>query len=147
MKIGCPLITCAVKKKMLNFCWECNESNTCKKWASHRDASKVQDSFKCYQTLNADIAFILTSGVEEFDKQQNDRAKILKTMLDDFNDGRSKSYYCIASTVLPINELHQAIRLAKEQSMTMPLKEKAAVLHSILEQIAKENHYLLKLRR
>jgi acyl-CoA reductase-like NAD-dependent aldehyde dehydrogenase len=68
-------------------------------------------------------------------------------MLAEFNDGRSKSYYCIAATVLEINELHQALRAAKERTKDVALKEKAKTLHSILDQIAKEKGYLLKLRK
>ena len=31
MAIGCPFITCAIKKKGVEFCWDCKESKTCKK--------------------------------------------------------------------------------------------------------------------
>lgn len=147
MRVGCPFITCAVKKKGLDFCWECSESGVCEKWKFHRDASKVGDSFKCYQTLEADIAFVLEHGVAEFVHQQKEREMALEAMLDEFNAGRSKSYYCIASTVLEIDELHKALRLAREQTMDMALKEKDETLHSILNQIAKEKGYLLKLRK
>lgn len=147
MRVGCPFITCAVKKKGLDFCWECNESSTCEKWKLHRNASKIGDSFKCYQTLEADIAFILQNGVEAFERTQKDRESVLKAMLDEFNDGRSKSYYCIASTVLEIDELNKALRTAKEQTKDMALKEKAKTLHSIIDQIANEKGYLLKLRK
>jgi hypothetical protein len=147
MQVGCPFITCAVKNKGLDFCWECSESKVCEKWKAHRDASKVGDSFKCYQTLEADIAFISQHGVAEFERQQKERELILKAMLDEFNDGRSKSYYCIASTVLGIGELQCAIRAAREQTKDVALKEKAKTLHSILDHIAKEKGYLLKLRK
>ena len=147
MSVGCPFITCAVKKKGIDFCWECGESNDCKKWRLHRDASKISDSFKCYQTLEADISFVLKNGIEEFEKKQKDRELILKTMLDEFNNGRSKSYYCIASSVLEIDELHNALRMATEQTKNMEPKQKTKILHSILDQIAKEKVYLLKLRK
>lgn len=75
-----------------------------------------------------------------------DRELILKAMLYEFNDGRSKSYYCIACTVLEIDELHKALRVAKQQTNNMELKQKTKILHSIIDQIAKEKGYLLKLR-
>jgi hypothetical protein len=147
MRVGCPFITCAFKKKGLSFCWECSESKVCEKWKTHRDASKVRDSFKCYQTLEADIALISQYGVVEFERQQKERELVLKAMLTEFNDGRSKSYYCIASTVLEIGELHCALENARDQSKDVALKEKAKTLHSLLDQIAKEKGYLLKLRK
>jgi len=32
MAAGCPFITCAVKKKGIEFCWDCEENKTCEKW-------------------------------------------------------------------------------------------------------------------
>lgn len=65
-----------------------------------REKGKRHDSFKCYQTLEADISFINKHGINEFEKMQKQREYLLKEILKDFNDGRSKSYYCIAATVL-----------------------------------------------
>lgn len=137
MKVGCPFITCAVKKRGLDFCWQCSESTTCEKWYSHRSVGKTGDSFKCYQTIEADIAFILQHGVEAFKKQQNERVLILRAMLDEFNDGRSKSYYCIAAAVLEISELHVALKVAREQTRDLPIKQKAKALHALLDAVAK----------
>jgi hypothetical protein len=147
MQVGCPFITCAVKKKGLNFCWECRESSSCEKWKKHRDASKIGDSFKCYQILEADIQFILQQGIEEFERQQKIREQILKAMLDEFNDGRSKSYYCIVATVFSIEELQQALACARDNSNDLQQKEKAKVMHSTVEKVASQKGYLLKLRK
>ena len=46
---GCPFITCALKKKGVEFCWKCSENESCEKWKKHREAGKKGDSFKCYQ--------------------------------------------------------------------------------------------------
>jgi len=107
----------------------------------------VHDSFKCYQTLERDIAFIEQYGVEEFDKTQKLREKILKEMLDEFNDGRSKSYYCIAAAVMEVDELKAALDKAGQIPNTLGIKEKSAALHSALDEIAQRKGYLLKLRR
>ncbi len=145
--VGCPLITCAVKKKGIEFCWECAESSACERWRKHREAGKRRDSFKCYQKLENDIAFIREHGVAEFEKEQKIREHMLKEMLQHFDDGRSKSYYCIASTVLKIDELKNALTQAVAQSRNLQLNEKAKVMHSILDSISKEKGYLLKLRK
>ncbi|WP_243668727.1 hypothetical protein [Methanoculleus chikugoensis] len=41
---------------------------------------------------------------------------MLREMLNDFNEGRSKSYYCIAATVLELDELEEALSRAREES-------------------------------
>ncbi len=86
-------------------------------------------------------------GVEEFEKQQKIRERLLAEMLRAYNDGRSKSYYCITATVLKINELQEVLSRAKEQKRNMELKQKAKVMHSLLDDVANEKGYLLKLRK
>lgn len=147
MSAGCPFITCAIKKKGIEFCWRCKENETCKKWRKHREFSKRVDSFKCYQKLENNIAFIQKNGVNEFEKEQKTRENLLKEMLQEFNGGRSKSYYCIAATVLEIEELGEALNKAKKNSFGLEIKEKSKILHSILDELAERENYYLKLRK
>lgn len=145
--VGCPFITCALKKKEIEFCWDCEENETCEKWKKRREDGKKVDSFKCYQKLEADIAFIQMNGVDEFEKTQKIRENLLKEMLREFNEGRSKSYYCIAATVLDIEELKDALTKARKDSNGLEIKGKSKVLHSVLDEIAKRKNYWLKLRK
>lgn len=92
IKMGCTFITCAIKRKGIEFYWDCTEHETCEKWKNHRNAGKKVDSFKCYQKLEDDIAFILERGVTAFEKVQKTREQLLRDMLSEFNEGRSKSY-------------------------------------------------------
>ncbi len=142
----CSILHCAVKKN-IEFCGDCEENKTCEKWKRHREYGKRYDSFKCYQKLEKDICFIQDNGLAEFRKSQRIRANLLKKMLDQFNEGRSKSYYCIAVTVLKVGELKKVITEARSKSRSLDIKEKAKLLHSILDNIALKNNYYLKLRK
>lgn len=147
MAVGCPFITCAIKKKRIEFCWECEENESCEKWRKHREAGKRFDSFKCYQKLEDNIAFIQKNGIKEFEKVQKIRERLLKEMLQSFNEGRSKSYYCIAATVLEIQGLEKVLRKAKEESKGLEIKERSKVLHSLIDTVAERKNYSLKLRK
>jgi hypothetical protein len=159
MAVGCPFITCALKKKgrekelekgrkkRIEFCWDCKEHKACKKWKSHRAAGKKSDSFKCYQKLEEDILFIQKNGVAKFEKNQKIREQLLNEMLQNFNEGRSKSYYCIAATVFDIKELNRALISAKRNSKGMGIRERSMLLHRILDKIALQKQYCLKLRK
>lgn len=147
MSAGCPFITCAVKKKGVEFCRDCAESATCEKWRKHRELGKRSDSFKCYRKLEDDIAFINENGVDEFVKAQKIRERLLVKMLREFNEGRSKSYYCIAATVLEIGELKDAVQKAVKDSGGLELKAKSGTLHRILDEIAMRKNYRLELRK
>jgi len=147
MALGCAFITCAVKKKGVEFCWDCKEADTCKRWKQHREIGKQRDSFKSYQTLEDDIIFIQKNGVHRFENVQKNREQLLKAMLRDFNEGRSKSYYCIAVTVLRIEELKDSHSEARKESVGLGIKEKSRVLHSILDAVANKGNHVLKLRK
>ncbi|MFO7677732.1 MAG: DUF3795 domain-containing protein [Thermoplasmatota archaeon] len=147
MAVGCPFITCAVKKKGIEFCGHCNESKTCEKWEKHKEAGKKNDSFKCYQKLDDNILFIQKNGICEFEKVQKQRELLLKEMLRDFNEGRSKSYYCIIATVFEIEELEKALNQAKKESNSLEIKDKSKILHSIFDEIKEKKGYCLKLRK
>jgi len=43
-------------------------------------------------------------------------------MLEEFNEGRSKTFYCIASTVLEIEELENALSEAKKHTEGLSIK-------------------------
>jgi hypothetical protein len=143
----CPMLNCALKKKGVEFCWDCSEGETCNKWQKHRDSSKIRDSFISYQKLEDNIAFVKKHGIEAFKQAQGKRAELLKVMQSEFNDGRSKSYYCIAATVLEIEELEIAIDEGKNRSVGHDIKGKAKILHKIIDDIAAQKSYVLKLRK
>jgi hypothetical protein len=148
MKTGCPFIRCAVKEKGVDFCWECDESLTCEKWNARRARAGRVDSVKCcHQRLGEYISFIKENGVGEFKRVQDSREKILRDMLDNFNEGRSKSLYCVAATVMYIEELEEAVLKAKKESEGLEIKEKAKILHLLLDKIARQKNYTLKLRK
>jgi hypothetical protein len=145
--VGCTFIKCAIKKKGIEFCWDCEESLICVKWKKHKEFSRHRDSFVCYQKLEDNIRFIQEKGIDEFEKEQKARENLLRNMLSEFNDGRSKTFYCIATTVLEIEELDKAFEEAKKQSEGLEKRKKAKILHRILDRIAERKNYHLKLRK
>jgi hypothetical protein len=144
---GCPFITCAIKKKELEFCWDCEEGESCKKWQQHRYFSRQYDTFKCYQKLEDNIAFIKEHGIKEFEKQQKMKERILLELLNNYDDGRSKNFYGIAATVMDIPDLEGVLEKANKQSKGLDQQEKAKLMHSILDEIAEKKNLNLKLRK
>jgi len=147
MGAACPFHTCAIKKKRIDFCGVCDENNTCVKWRKFREESKQHDSLLSYQRLEDNIAFIQKNGMEEFEKQQIAREKLLRAILKEFNEGLSKTFYCIAATVLEIGELESVLENARAKSKGLDIKAKSEVMHSLLNEVASNRNYLLKLRR
>ena len=143
----CPFHTCAIKKKRTDFCGLCDENNTCAKWRKFREAGKQHDSLLSYQRLEDNIAFIQKNGMGAFEKQQETRETLLRAILTEFNEGRSKTFYCIAAAVLEIGELERVLENARVKSKGLDIKAKSEVMHSFLKEIADNRNYLLKLRK
>jgi hypothetical protein len=147
MSLGCQFITCAIKKVGVEFCWDCRISESCEKWQKHRETGKEHDSFKSYQKLEDDINFIQENGIEAYDGRQRIRESLLIKLLNEFNEGRSKSYYCIAATVMDIDELRSSLEKAITDSKLLGIKDKSKIMHAILDRIALVKGYNLKLRK
>ncbi len=144
---GCPFITCAMKRRSIEFCWDCGDACTCERWANHRAAGRVRDSFTCYASLEANISKIARNGFESFLEEQILRGSLLDEMLYRFDEGRSKSYYCIAATVLDPSELRAAIDMVSDAYGTCDVRERAKALHILLDAAAGRMGVELALRR
>ena len=88
-------------------------------------------------------------GMEQATKgmEQEKRENLLREMLSEFNEGRSKTYFCIASTVCEIKDLKRILNEAKEQSKGLDIKKKSNILHDLLSQLAEKQNLILKLRK
>jgi len=147
MGAACPFHNCAIKKKNIDFCGFCDENNTCARWKKFRESGKQHDSILSYQRLEDNISFIQKNGMEQFEKQQKTKENLLRAILAEFNEGRSKTFYCTAATVLEIDELESVLENARAKSKGLDIREKSEVMHSLLNEIANNKDYSLKLRK
>ncbi len=140
---GSPVLNCCVKRKGLEFCSECNEF-PCSKF---KDTDKY-DSFLTHKKMVSNLNFIKKYGIKKFRDQQKKRIKLLETMINNFNDGRSRSFYCIATALLPIKILEKSLKEAKQKLKEVDvsnMKTRAKILKDILNEAAVKEGIELKL--
>jgi hypothetical protein len=147
MAAACPFINCAIKRKGIEFCWLCSEAENCDRLKRNREFAKLHDTDTCYQTIGENALFMRKNGVAEFEKQQKTREQLLKAMLAEFNEGRSKTRFCVAATVMEIGELEAILEAAREKAKGLDLKAKAELMHALLDEVSKQRGYVLKLRK
>ena len=143
---SCSCITCCAAKKNLESCGQCEEF-PCSKFKPWLKEADRHDSFVTHQKILENLAFIKKHGIKKFAKQQAVRIKLLEKMLKDFDDGRSKSYFCVASAVMEPGELEKTLDEAGKNSAGLDIKEKCLVLRSAMDKIALKKKYFLKLRK
>jgi hypothetical protein len=148
---SCSYITCCVKKKSLWVCAQCDEF-PCSKFGSSIINGGKYDSFITYKKAYYNLNFMRNLGVDKFIEQHRERIKLLGIMLNDFDDGRSKSFYCIAATLLPIKDLVRSLDETKQKIKTEDvelndIKTKAKILKGFLNDFAAREGTELKLRK
>ncbi|OLS13292.1 MAG: hypothetical protein RBG13Loki_3075 [Promethearchaeota archaeon CR_4] len=146
---SCSVITCCVKKHHFEVCAQCGEF-PCDKFAKRLDS--LTDSILTYKNIRHNMIFIKEQGLPKFIEQQKQRMTLLERMLSGYNEGRSKSMYCIAATLLPLDKLSAALNEADTKSKntkleTTDVKQRAQILHDVLNAIALKEGIELKLRK
>ena len=147
---GCGHITCCVKKKNLEVCAECDDFS-CSKFDSWF-GNEAYDSFITHKKAESNFYLIKKHGVEKFIEQQRERIKLLEEMLKEFNEGRSRSFYCIAVALLSVDDVKKSIDSAKKEVKTLDVrkddvKSKAKILRKIIQDVADKKGIDLKLRK
>lgn len=150
---SCSFITCCVKKKNFEVCAECPEF-PCSKFKSEEEYQQLKQSssYPPYKKVISNLNFIKEYGIKKFIEQQKKRIELLETMIENFDDGRSRSFYCKAAALLDSTSLENSLDRATQKIKTDNIKPndtktKAKIFKGILIEIAfKEGVELIKKR-
>ena len=139
----CSIYRCCVMKKWSTTCLECEEY-PCERY-SRRDWGEDKQTRVAQDSLNS----IKKAGIEGWLKEQRQRRLTVEELLDNYNDGRSMSFYCLACTLMPINLINQAInemkqRLSDDEIDNSEIKAKSKALRAIIHDLASESGIDLK---
>jgi hypothetical protein len=91
--------------------------------------------------------FVGRSGISAFVEDQREREQLLSAMLAGFDEGRSKSFFCVVATVMGAREITRTITQAEAESAGKDVKSRSKALHALFDKIAEERGYNLKLRK
>jgi len=145
---GCGFITCCVKQKGLETCAECVDFAGCERVARLLDSANYQNSFLSHRPIAANFAFIQKNGIEEFARLEIEKLEFLKYLLNTYNEGRSKSFYCTSCQLIPLDKLKEAladveIKITEDTG----IKEKAKIVRAAISNVADTLQIDLKLRK
>lgn len=145
---GCGFITCCVKKKGLETCAQCVDFDGCERVAKLLDSAKQKDSFLSHRPIEANFSFIREHGIEKFARLETEKQEFLKYLLANYDEGRSKSFYCTSCQLVPLDRLRQALKDAEaELTQDTPLKEKAKIVRAAISRMADSLGINLTLRK
>lgn len=141
----CAMARCAVRERCHETCADC-VAYPCERLNSIDE----DDSFVTHRKALENLQTIRTLGIDSLLRQQEQRLVILRQMLAGFDDGRSKSHYCLACALLPIENLTSVMAVAGElkgdgESMD-ERKKRAQMLRQRLNDEAERTGMVLRLR-
>lgn len=140
---GCPIARCSMEHGGYNYCAECDKY-PCLKY----DGITEYDSFITHRNQLSDMKIANSIGLNVYRKMLEQKAVILKHLLDNFNDGRRKTFFCLAVNLLDLQDIQTVMEQIKNTvSEEISLKERAAVAVKCFENTARQKGIILKLSK
>lgn len=138
----CGVLSCC-QRKGIEYCYLCEEY-PCKKY----DGADLSDSFITHKNQFFDLKKAKQNGIENYKTELDEKVSVLSKLLNDYDDGRRKSFYCIAVNLLELHEVQSVMKqIFNEVSPDVSLKEKAVIAVRLFEEMAEKRGISLQLRK
>lgn len=139
---SCKIARCGMEKG-LEYCFMCNIF-PCDKLL---DMEKY-DSFITHRNQIKDMEKARISGMDSYVSMLELKERMLAYLLDNYDDGRKKSFYCMAVNLLDIKEIQKIIYdFESGNNVGMSIKQKADMLKDMLMHLADSMDIKLKLNK
>lgn len=140
----CAVITCNTKHDQVEYCFQCS-SYPCEKYSIPSN----RDSFISYCNVITDFKKIKRDGLEQYKSELNEKVDILEFLINNYDDGRRKNFYCIAVNLLKPSDLKAIMTQINEHisKHDSNRKDKIKQIISLFEEHASKDNIELKLRK
>ena len=141
---SCKIARCSQQHGKPEYCSQCQDF-PCEKY----EDIDAFDSFVIHQNQKKDLEKQQKIGVETYRAEQEEKIRILAYLLENYNDGRKKNFFCVAVNLLELGDLKSVMQeMETEQELgSLSGRERAAYIKKRLENMADERQIVLKLRK
>jgi hypothetical protein len=141
---SCAIAKCSLQHDKVEYCFLCPEY-PCRRY----EGIEEYDSFITHQRQLRDIKRAQEMGMEAYNNEQAQKAEILQTLLSDFNDGRRKTFYCVAINLLPLQDIDNVMKQVVENTSfnNLTIQEKAENVVSLFQNFAIQQGLVIRLRK
>lgn len=141
---SCKIARCSLQRGKPDYCSQCQEF-PCEKY----EDIDVFDSFITHQNRKRDLKKQQKIGAEAYRTEQEEKVHILEWLLQNCNDGRKKTFFCVAVNLLELEDVRNVMRQITSDGKfgELSLKEKAAYVTGQFQKAADQQGIVLKLRK
>lgn len=140
---SCKIARCSILRH-IEYCFECLEYP-----CNNYDGIDDYDSFITHLHMHHDLQKAKNIGVEAYNSEQIEKIKILKFLLANYNDGRKKTFYCLAVNLLELQDLRYLMGKIEtcQDLSSFSLNEQVKYIVDLLQKLANERGIILKKRK
>lgn len=139
---SCKIARCSLEHGGIQYCFQC-KAYPCERYIRPSE----YDSFITKRNQLSDMKKMEQIGAEAYAEEQQEKMSILNELLEQYNDGRKKTFYALAVNLLDIEALQQVMSALRSYNEKTDVKAKAAYATALLQEKANENGVELKLRK
>ena len=141
---ACAIARCSREHEFVEYCFLCPEF-PCSQYVGAED----YDSFITHKRQLRHMQRAKEIGIEAYNQELTRKSAILQTLLAEFNDGRRKTFYCVAVNLLSLDQVESIMEQAADHPAldALPIKDKATYVVALFENEASRDGIMLKLRK
>lgn len=128
----------------MEYCFQCSEY-PCERYKN----IELYDSFVPHRNQLKDMAKAQRMGIKQYNSELEQKSEILQHLLANYNDGRRKSFFCIAIYLLELQQIKDVMEQIsiKASSNERSPKEKAAIAVEVFQSVAEQHAVVLKFNK
>lgn len=139
---ACGVLSCC-QRRGHEYCYEC-EAYPCEKYTG----ADAADSFITHLHQFSDMEKAETLGIIAYQNELDEKIAILEKLLTVYNDGRRKSFYCLAVNLLTLADVRAVMAVIEAECQPdWSVKEKAKAAAHVFQETAEKRGLSLKLRK
>lgn len=139
---SCAIARCALQHDAVSYCNQCH-AYPCEKYDKD-----PYDTFISKRNQHKDFQRMARIGINAYRNEQKRKVEVLQELLDQYNDGRKKTFYCVAVNLLELDVIEGIMKELRETAAVYSdIKERAACASALFQSAGKAHQIELKLRK
>ena len=140
----CSIARCSQDHDGAEYCFQC-QAYPCTRY----EGIEILDSFISHRNQKRDQERAKQIGLYAYHTELHEKSRILHDLLENHDDGRHKSFFCLTVNLLELGDLKEMVAKIEHEtdSSLLTKKEKAKTAENLFREFARDHDITLKLNK